>query len=101
MVSQRPREHRVLVGADHHDAIARRVDVTGRDARQDGAAAFAHMAELVVLGDEALHHAEHRFVDGRVHHLSLAAAFAVMQRRQRAHAGMHGGQRIADADADP
>ena len=30
-----PRKHRVLVGADHHDAIARRIDIRRRDSRQD------------------------------------------------------------------
>ena len=94
------REHRVLVGADHHDAIARRIDIRRRDSRQDRAAAFAHVTELVELGDQRLHHVEHRLVDGRVDHLAGAGAFAVMQRGQRAHAGMHGRQRIADADAD-
>jgi hypothetical protein len=94
-----PREHRVLIGADHHDALARRVDVRRRDARQDGPAALTHMSELVVLRDQGFHHAEHRLVDGGVHHLAGAGAVPMMQGRERAHAGVHRGQRIANADA--
>ena len=56
--------------------------------------------ELVVFGDQRLHHVEHGLIDGGVDHLADAGALAVMQGGQRAHAGVHGRQRVADADAD-
>ncbi len=58
------------------------------------------MAQLVEFGDQAFHHAEHRLVDGRVDDLPGAASFPMMQRGEGAHAGVHGGKRIADADTD-
>ena len=92
MAVAQPREHRVLVGADHHDAIAGRIDIRWRDARQDGAAALAHVAQLVVFRDQRLHHVEHGLIDGRIDHLADAACVAVMQGGQSAHAGVHAGQ---------
>jgi hypothetical protein len=44
-------KHTVLIGADHHDSIARRVNVRRRDTRQYGAATLANMAQLIVFGD--------------------------------------------------
>jgi hypothetical protein len=57
------------------------------------------MTKLVEFRDQRLHHVEHRFVDGGIHHLAETCPLSVMQRRQRSHAGVHRGQRITDADA--
>ncbi len=62
--------------------------------------AFADEAGLVVFGDQRFHHREHSLVDRRIDDLAPAGLLAVMQRRQRAHAGERRGERVADADAD-
>jgi hypothetical protein len=94
-------EHRVLVGGDEHEAVARLVDVGGGDVRQDRTGAFTDVAGLVVFGDQRLHHGEHSLVERGVHHLSTAGLLAVVQRGQRADAGEGGREFVADADPHP
>ena len=94
-------EHRVLVGGDQHQAVARRIDVRRRDVRQDRAGALADVAGLVVLGDERLHHAEHGLVDRASRPPGRARCFSRWcSAEQRADAGEGRGQRVADRDAD-
>ena len=53
----------------------------------------------IVVGNEALHHVEHGFVQRDVDHLSLASArITVMQRHERADHAVQRRERVADAD---
>ena len=90
------REHLVLVGADDDVAVAARIGVGRRDAGKDRAGARAHVAAGAVVRQQRLRHLQHRFVKRAVDHLPAARLLTMMQRRQRAHAAIGGGKRVAD-----
>ena len=94
-----PLEHRVLVAADQVLAVRGRIGVGRRHVGQDRPGAGPDVTADRVLGDQRLHHAEHRLVERRVDHLTPTGVLPGVQRDQRADAGEGGRQRVADRDA--
>ena len=67
-----PLEDAVAIAGDQHAAVGAVIRIAGRDAGQGAAGRLAHRAKRAVLGDQAFHHIEHRFVQRHVDHLAQA-----------------------------
>ena len=87
-----------LAGDQHELAVGGRVHVGGGDVGQDRPGPLAGVPGHLVLGDQRLHHGQHRLVDGRVDHLAAAGAGAGVQGQQGPEGGEGPGQGVADGD---
>ena len=94
-------EDAVAVAADQHvSAIAAEICIGGRNSRQGAAARLTHITEVIVFGNQALHHSKNRFVQSDVDALAPAAVLiAMMQSQQNADNRIQRRNRVADADA--
>jgi hypothetical protein len=97
---RQPPPERVVVGGDDDPlAVARAVDVGGRDARQARAGGLPDDARLLVLEDRRLHDREARVGDRGVDDLAGGAAgVAGVEREQDALEGRLRGERVAQAE---
>jgi hypothetical protein len=96
--------NRVAVAADDDElAVAAPIGIGRHYARQRRARGLAYHALAGVLRHHALHHVEHRFVDGRVNDLAGVPRLfqAVDAGEQDADDGVHRGQRVAHAQVRP
>ena len=75
------------------------VGVGGCNAGQGRARRAAHRTKGAVLGQQAFHAVEDRFVQRHVNDLPQACGVAVLQRQKNADDTMQGRQRVAQADA--
>ena len=80
-------------------SILAAVGVAWGNAGQGASRRLADHAEGAVLGQQAFHAVEDRFVQGHVDHLAFAAGLAFVQRQQDADHAVQRGQRVADAHA--
>ena len=89
-----------IAGNQYVRAVIAQVGIGGRDAWQCTTGGLADIAEGVVLGYQAFHHGEYRFVQRDVDFLSLAAAVALLQGEQHTDYAVERGQRVTNAHAD-
>ena len=95
-----PLEDAVAVAGDQHHTVGAAVGVGGRDARQGRTGRLAHRAKGAVLGYQAFHDVEHRFMERHVDHLALAPIdLAVVEGSEHTDGAVQGGQGVADGDA--
>ena len=79
-------------------AVLAAVGIGRRNPGQGAAARLAHRTKGAVLGQQAFHAIEHRFVQSHVNHLALATAVALVQGHQNANHAVQGRQGVANAD---
>ena len=102
--AHQPLKDGIAVTADDHvGAVAAGVGIGRHDAGQGRAGGLPHQTGAVVFRHHGLQHVEHRFVDGHVHHLPVAARrlAALDVGQQDAEHRVQPGQRVAQAQVGP